>query len=936
MDITTIHEKWQRAWTEAKINEANVDSSKPKYFLIWAYPGISGYLHVGHMRGYTYTDMWGRYKRMTGHNVLLPVGTHASGIPTVGFAKKVRDGLMDEYLIRNGCPKEKIPELGEANAAVEFFNKVYQDHWRKLGFLCDWRRFTCTTWPDYGKFIKWQFQRLQDKNLLIQKPYYATYCPEMGPVAVDPSETDLSKGGNAQKLEYVALKFKFGDAYIVAATLRPETVFGQTNLWANPDATYVKADVNGETWIMSAEAAEKLAYQKDNVMVVAEMSGRELLGKTAIAPMIGKEIPILPATFCDPDVGTGLVTCVPSDAPYDYVALRDLQQNPDKLKQYDLNPELANLELIPIIESKGYGEFPAKEIVEKMGITSQEDEKLEEATKEIYKVGFHKGKMRSNAGKYAGKSVEEAKELIKAAMLESNEADIFHDLSEEVISRAGKRVVIKRLDNQWFIRYSDNELTTKAAEHGKNMWIYPADFRRNFPNIVEWFTDRACARQGSWLGTRLPFDEEWIVEPIADSTIYPLYYLVSPYVNDGRIREDELTNAFFDYVMLGEGKAENEHWESVRKEVEYWYPLDLNTCGVDHRTVHLPVFVMNHVGLFPESMWPKGMQVSAFMLQSTGKISKSKGGAEPIPGAIGKYGVDTIRMYYALIGAPDTQIYWEEDRLIQYKNLLERLYKQAEEHQKLNSNEYKPIDDWLLSRLHSTIKSVTESMEGFDMREATTQIYYAMQDNLKWYERRCGNNKETIRQYYVNWLKLMAPFTPHIAEEMWALYGQQGLVSVAQWPNADEDNIHPSFEAGENLIQSTIEDVRQVLKLAKIEKPSELLIFVTAPWKSLLYNDIKKAMANTRNMGEILREILNDERKEHGKEISKIVGMMIKDQSKMPLFVLERKQEYKILDDCKGLLEEEFGCTVKLVKAEASKEAKASAAAPGKPAILVR
>lgn len=462
-----IQQKWQKAWAKAELGKATVDKKKDKFFMIFAYPGISGYLHVGHMRGFSYTDAICRYERMQGKEVLFPVGTHASGNQALAFANKVKRGDQEwiEYLRNNGCPEKKISQLTEAKKVVEYFNAVYvNEYWKKFGFLCDWDRFTCTIFPDYEKFIQWQFRKLQQKNLLVQKPYFATACVNCGPVAVDPSETDLSKGGNAEKVEYTLLKFRLignkneknGNEYLVAATLRPETIYGQTNLWINAQASYVRARVNGESWILSKEAAEKLGFQKENVVISGEVDPRQLLGKKAVAPGIEREIIILPASFCDPKIGSGIVTSVPSDAPYDYVALKHLQDNLHEVHKYGLPmEEVQDLDLIPIITTEGYGEFPAQEIVEKMHITTLDDPQLEEATKEIYQAGYHKGVLAQSCGKYAGKRVEEAKELIKAELLEQGKADVFHDLSEEVVCRCGSRVFIKRIDDQWFIRYSD-------------------------------------------------------------------------------------------------------------------------------------------------------------------------------------------------------------------------------------------------------------------------------------------------------------------------------------------------------------------------------------------------------------------------------------------------------------------------------------------------
>ena len=669
VDFAKIEEKWQKKWAQERLGEAEPDK-REKFFMIFAYPGISGYLHVGHMRGFSYTDIICRYKRMQGFNVLFPVGTHASGNQAIAFGNKVKNKDKDwiSYLKNNGCPPNLIPQLTNAEKVVDYFNDVYvNEYWKKFGFLADFRRFTSTIYPDYNKFMEWQFKKLQEKDLLVQKPYFATFCPECGPVAVDPSETDISKGGHAEKNEYTLLKFKMGDDYLVAATLRPETVFGQTNLWINPDVTYVRAEVGDETWIMSKEAADKLGYQKDSVTVVKEFKGVEFLGKYAVAPGIDKELIILPSRFCNPDVGSGIVTSVPSDAPYDWIALQDLQKDEGMMKKYNLPvDDVKAIKPVAIITSKGFGEHPAIDICKKMGIKNQnETEKLEKATKEIYKSGFHTGIMNDACGKYKGKKVEEAKELVKRDLIELGKADIIHDLSEEVICRCGAKVIIKRVDDQWFIKYSDNVLTEKSKEWVKNMDIKPDAYAQNISGVLDWFMDRACARLGNWLGTKLPFDDKWTIEPISDSTLYPAYYIVSKYINDERVSVKQLTEEFFDYVFLGKGKNEEvvkklkiagNLLDQIRDDFNYWYPLDINLGGKEHQTVHFPVFVMNHVGILDKKHWPKGIFVNYWIIGKGSKISKSKGGAEPIPGAIKKYSVDGMRLYYAHVSSPHADV----------------------------------------------------------------------------------------------------------------------------------------------------------------------------------------------------------------------------------------------------------------------------------------
>lgn len=933
VNITKIHEKWQEQWEKFSCVEPD---ERKKFFIIFAYPGISGFLHVGHMRGYTYADVIARFKRLTGHNVLFPVGTHASGNQVISFYRKIqeKDKRWVEYLKANGCSDELVQTLVSPKRIIEFFNDVYvNQYWKKFGFICDWKRFTSTAFPDYQKFIQWQFKKLKKLGLLIQKPYYVTYCPRCGPVAVDPSETDISKGGKAEKIEFVVLKFKFENIYLVAATLRPETVFGQTNIWVNPNVEYVKARVGSEIWILSKESAKKLKSQKDEVEVIGHISGKELIGKTVIAPMIRKEIPILPASFCDPKFGTGIVTSVPSDAPYDWVALKDLQTDEAKCKAYGLDPEMVKrIKVVQIINIPGVGDFAAKIFSEKFGIKNQtEIEKLENATKEVYKLGFHSGTMKETCGKYAGMRVYDAKELVKKELMESGNAEIMYDLSEEVICRCGERVIIKKVKDQWFINYGSQELKTKTKAHVKNMRILPTEFFNSLPKIIDWYQERACTRLGNWIGTKLPFDEKWIIEPISDSTLYPIYYLISKYVNEGKLKEENLTEEFFDFVFLGDGNVETvskttgiskELLEKIRNEIEYWYPLDINLGGKEHQTVHFPVFVMNHVAILPEKFWPKGIFVHWWVVGKGTKISKSKGGAVPIPDLIAKYSVDGLRLYYCHIGNPHSDIVWNDQDALNYKNHLERVFELVTSVQDKESRE---IDYWLKNRMEKHIKEARDAFEYLDFRKAAEIVYFCIYEDLKWYIRRGGGNKELITALAKKWALLMNPITPHLSEELWKQFGGKALASFSKWPEHEEYD--DSKFKKEELIKNLLSDIVQVIKLCK-KQPEKIIIILPEAWKYEAIKYINKIIIEKKPEHEILKDLMD--KYPRVKECPKVFMSVIRNRKFIPLV----KNEKELLEDAKEMIEKEFSCKVEIKGFDPVIE-KAKQSIPGRPAILV-
>lgn len=964
-DYAEMEKKWQSKWAEKKLNESERQDGKPKFMLIFAYPGLTGYLHVGHLRGYTYADALGRYKRMTGYNVLFPVGTHATGNGAISLASKIarKDEKTVDYLLRNGCPEEEIDKLKEPMDVVNFFNNVYQnDYWKRFGFLADWRRFTCTLYPDYGKFIEWQFTKLKEKGLLVQKPYYAPFCPVHGPVAVDPSETDISKGGLAETQEYTLLKFwceerKF---FLVAATLRPETIFGQVCFWARPDMEYSIVEKDGERWVVSPQCAEKMSLQFDGVEEVGRIAGKDLIGLTCTAPMIHKQIPVFPADFVDPDVGTGLVTSCPSDAPDDWNSLQVAKANPELTEKYGIPKDIVDAVVpVSIISIKGYGDFPAQSIIEKMKIPSVKDpakfrELMDEAKKQVYKDGYHMGVMKDVCGEFSGMRVEEAKDKIQQAMLASKEAEIFRDLTEEVVCRCGQRVHIKRIDDQWFINYADRQLTDSTKEHCRDMTIFPAQYYENVQGVLDWYRERACVRLGNWLGTRFPFDNKWIIEAISDSTLYPLFYTISLYSNTKQITPEQMTPEFFDYVVLEKGEPsavagstgiDQELLEKIRKDVHYWYPLDINLGGKEHMTVHFPVFLMNHRAILPDDMQPKGIIVNWYVTgKNKDKISKSKGGAQPIPGAVAKFGADSMRLYYAHVASMFVDVEWDEDLVFTYKQKLENIMSSVED--LINAEADVPsgdIDAWLLSRFNTHVSEIRAAMDRYDLRQMATVVYYDMSNDMRWYARRGGKNRDAVMQALRIWINAMMPITPHVAEELWSEAGFEGLVSEAQFPEADDSKRNAAAEYGEGLVQEVIGDVNEIKKMAKTEV-SKAVIYTTPMWKVGVMKDaIAMAEAGNLTIPDLTKRCMADENlKKRGKETSDFVKKIAVDLMRSNLKdkkALADLDEEALLKSAKDFIASETGMETEIYGADEENKFdpsnKARVAVPGRPAIYL-
>ncbi|UCE81490.1 MAG: leucine--tRNA ligase [Methanobacteriota archaeon] len=956
LDFPQIEAKWQDAWYSARVNESEPEQGKPKFFMIFAYPGVTGYLHVGHMRGYTVSDAIVRYKLMTGYNVLFPVGTHATGNGAISFARRVerRDPATVDILTSNGCSEETLSRLEDPLEVVRFFNGIYlNDYWKRFGFFSDWRRFTSTINPDYMRFIEWQMLKLRAEGLLIQKPYYAAACVEHGPVAIDASETDISKGGSAEVLEYSLLKFELEDGRkLAAATLRPETVFGLTNFWVNPEVEYVDARVGDETWVVSRQAAEKLALQMDDVEVVDSADGGSLIGKSCKAPYTEKTIRIFPSALCDPDVGTGLVMSVPSDAPVDWVGLVELRGDSLVRKEYGITDAMLN-EAAPvaIIDTPGYGPLPAVEVTERMGISSLDDPRLDEATREVYKTGFHKGVMNSSSGDFAGWHVERAKDAVREQMIESGAAAMFYDLSEEVLCRCGNKVLVKKIPDQWFIDYGNAALKESSKEHALTMKILPKEYHDNIQNVLEWYRERACVRLGNWLGTPFPLDDRWIVEAIADSTLYPIYYVLAKYANEGLMRPEEMNEPFFDYVLLGRGDVQTvacatgidtKVLSAARAEFEYWYPLDINLGGKEHMTVHFPVFLMNHVGILRQEHWPMGIIVNWYITATGGKISKSKGGAQPIPDAAERFGVDAMRLFYAHIASLYVDVAWEDEKVQSYRDRIERIWNFVVDSIEMNDGPASDVDAWLRARVESWIAEAHAYMEQYDLRSYANNVYFEISQDFKWYLRRGGASKEVVGEALRTWTQLMAPITPHLAEEIWERLGMPRFVSNSQLRSARRTESTELEEAKERLLSSLITDISEILRVTSI-KPSKVVLMTAPRWKNDVLDNALSGGEEGADVGRLVKEAMpslpQDARKElpaFAKAVASEVGRMSPDERRR---ASARVDELTVLRVAKEFLEDYFRCEVLVFSADDTAkldpENRARQARPGRPAIHV-
>jgi len=953
-----IEEKWQKKWETARAFEADPDPKRKKMLVTFPYPYMNGPLHVGHTFTATRVDAYARFKRMQGYNVLWPWAWHWTGQPLLGASERVAKG--DEEYIRvlrevDGVPAEELKRFVDPLYMAQYYTNEGRAAAKRIGFSIDWRREFTTVMPTYQKFIEWQYTRLKEKGCVTKGTHPVVWCPK------DKSPTgdhDRQVGEGVTPEEYTLIKYKLdGDTFLPAATFRPETIYGVTNMWINPDADYVEATVDGERWIISREAAEKLREQERSVEVKRVFKGRELIGKLFENPLTKEKFPILPGWFVDPKQATGVVYSVPAHAPYDWLALKDLQENPAALREFNLDADFVKqIKPISIIKVEGFGEYPAVEIVTQMGIKDQHDTRADEATKILYKKEFHAGVLKQNCGSYAGQTVKDVKDTLIRDFKQAGIADSMYDLPQPVVCRCMTPCIVKILSDQWFLNYSDPAWKEKAKTAVAQMKIYPETARQWFLAVIDWLKEWACARTTGF-GTPLPWGKGWIIETLSDSTIYMAFYTINKHIRAYGIKPEQLTPEVFDYIFYGKGSEDAlskvvgisaKTLREMREEFLYWYPFDLRVSAKELVPNHLSFCIFHHVALFPPEHWPRAIGVNGMLMIEGKQMHKSKGNFVTMKNAVERYGADATRCAL-LLGAegmddPD----WRSENAADIQSKLESLRSFALsiiESAKTNENTH--LEKWLLSKLQQRIEDVTANLEELKTRSALEIALFEVWNDFRWYMRRKGKTDAKAAQEALEiWLRLLAPFAPHMCEELWSAMGKRTFISLAEWPKIDKTKLNATAEEQENFIKDLIDDTLNVLKATKIT-PKRICYYTAANWKRQVYRRIiAQTVEGEVKVNEVMKQLSQDPSlRENMKAVANFVPKVIKAMSRLPnerkarIAKIEMLNEKEIIEAAQGFLQDRFNAEVAVYseedKARYDPKQRAALAMPSQPAIYI-
>ena len=797
--LRIIEQKWQKKWTEKDIFKGKIDKTKPKFFFTVPYPYASGALHVGHARTYTLGDLFCRFKRQTGNNTLWPMAFHITGTPVLSISAKIKEGdkhtidIYTDYVSIYESDKKKVKTIVKSfkepmNVAMYFAENMIND-FQAMGYSLDIHRQFTTGDPEYNKFIEWQYKKLIEQGFVVQGEYPILWCPnDQNAVGEDDiKDADVDK---VEIQDFVLLKFALGEDYIVAASFRPETIYGATNIWIHPDAKYKRIRIDGETWIISSKAVEKLRYQNHQIEELEETIGSDYIGQEAYAPRVpNRPLPILPAPFVDPNHASGVVYSVPAHAPYDYIALKDLQEDSSPIDQYEgLSEKVKNLKPIALIKLEGYGEFPAVEICERLEVKNQNDmDKLETATQEIYSSEFYNGVMMDFTEEFAGQKVEQAKDNVAKALIKENRASTFYESSRKAHCRCGGSIVVAVLPDQYFLDYGNKKWKTKATKALSEMVITPEKYRNMFERTFEWLDRRPCVRKRG-LGTEFPLTkgQGWIIESLSDSVIYMAFYTIIHHIRRNKIKPEQLIPEVFDFIFLKKGSKTTVSKKSgitsealidMQHEFHYWYPNDFRHTAIAHISNHLSFAIFHHVAIFPQKFWLRCFSLNELLIREGEKMSKSGGNVIPIAHLPKKYSVDVTRLYLIGAGSADTVLNWTDEGINTLVTRFRKFWsivKDIADYPTPNGfsvDKSSFITRAFISACETHMQEALNRIEQYNGRDYVTYSFHLMLNEIEFYLKSASgvSKKEmqaALRYILDPWIIVLSPMIPHVCEEI--------------------------------------------------------------------------------------------------------------------------------------------------------------------------
>ncbi|QNB46184.1 leucine--tRNA ligase [Thermanaerosceptrum fracticalcis] len=750
-NFSEIEEKWQKKWADRLMYKVDEDPGKVKYYCLEMFPYPSGNLHMGHVRNYSIGDVVARFKTMRGYNVLHPMGWDAFGLPAENAA------------IKHGIPPAKW--------TLDNINNMRRQL-KSMGISYDWDREVTTCLPDYYKWTQWLFLQFYKNGLAYKKKAHVNWCPSCATVlaneqvvdgACERCDTVVEKKaleqwffritdyaqelldsladlpgwpekvktmqenwiGRSEGAEIHFTVEKTGEK-IPVYTTRQDTVFGVTYLVLAPEHPMVEKLIAGTEYEEPVKSFVKSVQQMTEIARTSTETEKEgmFIGAYVINPLNEERVPIWVANYVLLDYGTGAVMGVPAHDERDFAFA----------KKYNL---------------------PIRIVIEPVG----QELKLEEMT-----TAYTDDGIMVNSGEFTGLPNKEG--LVRVA----------NHLEER---GKGKRKINFRL-RDWLISR-------------QRYWGAP------IPIIY-------CEKCGAVpvpdkdLPVYLPLDVEF--RPTGESPLNHIpefLHTTCPECGGPATRETDTMDTFVcsSWYFLRYTDPKNTEEAFGKEKVDYWMNVDQYIGGVEHAILHLLYArfftkALSNFGLVSAREPFKNLLTQGMVLKDGSKMSKSKGNVVSPEEIIKKFGADTARLFILFAAPPERDLEWSDQGVEGSYRFLNRVWRLVYHYQK-ELQEIKPQDilspeDKDLRRLvHGTIKKVTEDVEQrFNFNTAISAIMELV-NGLYQYKERPNQNLSLVKEAIDALLLLLAPFAPHITEELWEAVGNKDSIHKQSWPVYSEE-----------------------------------------------------------------------------------------------------------------------------------------------------
>ena len=894
VDLNKIAKKWQKKWEDKKIFKVKEDKKKKKFYCLEMYPYPSSTLHMGHLRNYSLGDALARFKRMQGFNVLYPMGYDAFGLPA-------------------------------ENAAIE--NKVDPEKWtwdniksikkqqQEIGLSYDWGRQIQSCTEDYYKWNQWIFLKFYEKGLAYRKNAVVNWCNSCNTVLAN----EQVENGKCWRCKSDIREKELEQWFFKITKYADQLLEDLDRLEHWPE----RVKIMQRNWIGKSYGVDVNFKIKDTKKTISTFTTRSdtIFGVTALVfavehPMV---LELIKGTKYEKKV-MDFIAKTKKKSMKERIS-EETEKNGVFIGKYCINP--VNNEEVPIyVADYALIEYGTGAV---MVVPAHDQRDLEFARKYKLpiKVVITPKQYELKADKMSRAYVEEGILINSSKFDGMGNLDAIEEISKWMEkNNYGKRTVQYKL-RDWLISRQRYWGTPIPMVHCSKCGIVPVPYED--------------------LPVKLPKNVKFTGAGNPLETSDKFVNVKCPKCGEKARRETDTMDTFVDssWYFLRYCSPKETKVPFNRKSVDYWMAVDQYIGGIEHAILHLLYArfftkALRDFGLVAVDEPFSRLMTQGMVIKDGAKMSKSIGNVVDPAEITGKYGPDTGRLFILFAALPEKELDWSDKGVNGAFRFLNRVYNLVESNlENVSLNGYSKgklneKDRYVLSKMNITIKNVTENIENFKYNMAIGNIMEFV-NALNKYQ---NGNKKIFNECIKTLVLLLNPFTPHISEELWSKLKLKGFASLQKWPSHDENKIDKEAEALEDSLEGTKKDIYSVIELAKIENPNKIRIFIAESWKYDFIRKLKKEMEKTRNLGNIMKAFAKSDLDIYIKEISKLAPKLVKDETKIPKAIIDRKKEIGYLKNSLEDLKQEFKCDIEIIDKE-SKEEKAKQAMPGKVAILI-